>query len=348
MKDVATKLKGKKKLALLQEITDNENALAKTVHWEAWEAPPYALRNQACIPFDGMNKSFFSENMENEDTEMQNEDHSVDDSSFQFDGSEKDYAFPFNSTIDEMESIDEYDSDFSDIPIEPFVPFVYEEARKVMLTRAANDQLYNDQFAFTKNERFEVQLLHILNKNNCPHNMFGEIISWAREAYIEDYDFKPIRKTRENQIKFLQKWLSLEYMEPELCATQLPSEDCEIEMVPVTRFDFATMLVSLLTDHRFIDDLANFDVPQDDPFGRFQSEDGALSEFNSGEWYDIAYANCINSENDFLVPIIFAIDEAKLQIGGKQGCCPIVFYNISFYTRATKQASSMASFRIHL
>ena len=108
-------------------ILDKENALAKSVDWEAWEEPPYSLRNQAFLSVNANQNNMATEN---EDIEMHFEDQSLDDSNFSYNESEQDYTFPFNSTIDETESIDNYDSDNSDHPIVPFVPFAFDEAKK--------------------------------------------------------------------------------------------------------------------------------------------------------------------------------------------------------------------------
>ena len=67
----------------------------------------------------------------NDNIEMHGDNSFENDSSYEDEDSQSNINFPFNSTIDENESNLFSDSEDSDVPFEPHVPFVYEEAKKL-------------------------------------------------------------------------------------------------------------------------------------------------------------------------------------------------------------------------
>jgi hypothetical protein len=67
------------------------------------------------------------------------------------------------------------------------------------------------------------------------------------------------------------------------------------------------------------------DVNPADPFVKYAPPSGRLSTVNSGAIYDLAYKNRCKKPDDFLVGIIFACDETKLQKGSKAGSWPLMF-----------------------
>jgi len=191
-------------------------------------------------------------------------------------------------------------------------------------------RLYNN-FCYLKDDVHELKLLQHLNKQNVPHGLYQDIITWGREAFRDGYKFCPRRLTRGAQVKHLQSWLQLDYVNPETVPCYLPTKDETLfDFVPVTRFDFNKMLMSLLLDPKIMGELTNLDVNPEDPFSKYVSPTGRLSTAHSGVWYKKTYDLCIKLANDFLVPIIFAIDEAKLQAGGNNQCCPVMFTTTLF------------------
>ena len=182
-------------------------------------------------------------------------------------------------------------------------------------------------FCYLNDDVHEVKLLHLLNDQNVPHGLYQDIIEWAQEAYLDGYKFCPRRVSRGAQVKYIQKWLQMDYVNPEMVPCYLPTKDKDVyDFVPVTRFNFNTLLYSLLTDPKLVGDLNQLDVNQDDPYAKYVCPTGRLSSANSGAWYQNAYAHCVKEDNDFMAPIIFAINKAKLQQGGTmvvaQSCLP--------------------------
>jgi hypothetical protein len=67
------------------------------------------------------------------------------------------------------------------------------------------------------------------------------------------------------------------------------------------------------------------DVNRDDTFAKYVPPSGCLSTVNSGAIYNLAYKNRCKKPNAFLVGIIFACDETKLQKGSKAGSWPLMY-----------------------
>ena len=184
-------------------------------------------------------------------------------------------------------------------------------------------------FAFLTSDRYQVKLLHILDEANVPHYLFEDIQKWAKDAYNNGYCFDYNRSTRHAEIEHLKRWLNLDCIVPQTVDCVLPGPLYQV--VPVTRFDFSAQLISLLTTDSLVSNLENLDINPKNPFGRYVSQDGKLSCFNSGQWYTDAYDYCITDpERELFLPICFACDETKLQANGKTGCCPVMFTTTLF------------------
>lgn len=204
--------------------------------------------------------------------------------------------------------------------------FSTEEQDRIILRRnqtLVSTLACSQSIPYTDSDRHQIKLLHILNRANVPHDLFDDIQKWALDAKLQGYNFNPSRFTRDAEIKYIRRWLNMECVSPDTIMCPLPGPD-EIE-VPVTRFDFTSQLLSLLSDKRLVADLNNLDVNINDPFGKYVSENGLLSCFNSAQFYENAHRHCIKGPNDFLCCIIFACDEAKLQQGSNTGACPLMF-----------------------
>ena len=83
-------------------------------------------------------------------------------------------------------------------------------------------------------------------------------------------------------------------------------------MLKVTCYDFTSMLSSLMNDKK-LNHLSNLIVNPKDPFAKYVSPNDKLGEINSGFWYHQAYNNLVtDSQKDFLLPIIFAMDKTTI------------------------------------
>jgi hypothetical protein len=177
---------------------------------------------------------------------------------------------------------------------------------------------------YTRSDVAEVGLLKLLNDANTPHYLFQQIINWAKVSKEMSYDFNPVRTNRTSQISHIENWFGLSYMKPKQKMLKVPGLKApgEEDVIPVTCFDFTSMLHSLLTDMELFVSLENLNVNLVDPFQHYKGKSSNLHCANGGTWYKDAWKNLCKQEEDFLVPIIFSCDETTM---GKCGACPLLF-----------------------
>jgi hypothetical protein len=168
----------------------------------------------------------------------------------------------------------------------------------------------------TSSEYAETKLLKILEDANCPNYLFGDILDWAADARRRGYNFELTCN--------LEKRFNLKFCRPEQVTVAFPQDNL---FVDITRFNFLAQFHSLITDKSLNGDITQLDVPQDDPFGKYESPDGRLGAFNSGSWYQKAWANqCEPDSDDWMCPIIYGCDETH--VGSSQGrasVTPLIF-----------------------
>ena len=83
-------------------------------------------------------------------------------------------------------------------------------------TLSSNDSYLNDDEClqheqvlgniYTCNQRCMNKLIKILEDMNCPDTAVTKIMNWAREAYMEGFEFKPPSKTRHGNMQWMIKW----------------------------------------------------------------------------------------------------------------------------------------------
>jgi hypothetical protein len=182
---------------------------------------------------------------------------------------------------------------------------------------------YQFGIKYTTAQFSETKLLKILNDAALPHFLHHDILSWASEAKRNQYSFNPQCLERSSQGKYLEKWLHLAPCRPEMVKLVLPGP--AMEAILVTWFNFTNQLNAILTYPALVGNLDNLDVNPADPFAKYTSPSGRLSNVNSGAIHNLAYKNRCKRANDFLAGIIFACNETKLQKGSKAGCWPLMF-----------------------
>jgi hypothetical protein len=189
--------------------------------------------------------------------------------------------------------------------------------------------------AYTDAQYIETKLAKILNDIQAPKFVYSNILQWAREAHTLGYNFVPRHGTKDSLLSSLQSQLHLDHFRPEKISIELPGDKMVVE---VTRFNFVDGLHSLLSHPDLTGSLENLDVNPVDPFGKYVSPNGLLGPVNSGMWYKKAYQTCVKDPStDFLVPICFACDEAKLTGGSTAGCWPLMFSTTLFNQKLRNQ-----------
>lgn len=181
--------------------------------------------------------------------------------------------------------------------------------------------------SYTTAHSIETKLAKMLNDIQAPKTMYASILKWGRQAYVEGYNFVPRHGNKDSLIASLQTQLHLGHFRPDKIEIELPGDKLRVE---ITRFNFTKGLHSLLRHPDLTSNMDNLDVNPTDPFGKYIAPNGRIGAVHSAQWYQNAYHTCIKDpKTDFLVPICFACDEAKLG-GGTTGCWPLMFSTTIF------------------
>jgi hypothetical protein len=72
----------------------------------------------------------------------------------------------------------------------------------------------------------------------------------------------------------LEKRFNLKFCRPEQVTVAFPQDNL---FVDITRFNFLAQFHLLITDKSLTGDITQLDVPQDDPFGKYESRTAALA-----------------------------------------------------------------------
>ena len=171
---------------------------------------------------------------------------------------------------------------------------------------------------------FEFLLLKLLSKHHCPHELYSDIMQWARHAFLKNFTFNPTTKDRKSLLNKLVKWQGLDRCKPKQIPIVFDEDGLEIN---VTAWDFAYQFQSLICDQELTHDLSLLNVNLHDPFSKYKAQDKFLSCFNSGKWYDKAWNHLIDPHmNEWLCPIIFACDETLVGSHlGRASMTPLLF-----------------------
>jgi hypothetical protein len=193
------------------------------------------------------------------------------------------------------------------------------------------------QTTYTKGQRVEVCLLKLCTEMETPLYAFEEIMKWARNAFMDGYEFMPRQTTYRTQIDKLETWMGMENQRPEEVSVELPGVKDTIDVIKVTRFDFVTQLRSLLDDPVLNRD-ENLVINPEDRFQKYSPPDGRLGECISGSWYNHAWDEM---EKDgicnFMIPIILYIDKTQISISGKLSIFPVQMSLGIFSEKASRQ-----------
>ena len=190
-------------------------------------------------------------------------------------------------------------------------------------------------FSFHNDERIENNLLKLMQDIGAPNYAFKKIMNWAKDAYDTGYNFNPRYTNYKSQIKKTEEINNLNFLRPLTKHVTLPPDNLELD---VTCYDFSSMLCSLLNDTN-LNQLSNLVVNTSDPFAKYVSPTGNLGEVNSGYWYQQAYNNLITDpENDFLLPIIFAMDKTSISSSANLHV-NVVLFTTSIFKRSIRNQS---------
>ena len=218
-------------------------------------------------------------------------------------------------------SIASKDSDWMDTEL------VYADPKHIDLPPPNQPVHRNFGIAYTADEKVELELLKLLDDNNCPHTMYHDVMSWVKNSRRAGYTFHPNKTTRSAVIAQFKSRTNTEWCMPCQTTVALPKGPAGPmnDFVPVTTFEFRAMVESLLNDPLLTGNLDNLDVDKANPFGPYKTSNTRLSTSNSGKWYLKAYKNLCTEPQDMLLPIILACDETTIAKGKKHTSWPINF-----------------------
>ena len=195
-------------------------------------------------------------------------------------------------------------------------------------------------FTFTNERRVEVSLLKVLNEIGAPLYAFKEIMAWAADAHHTNYNFTPEISTHEGQIAELQKWTNMSGMRPTQVNVTLAGDGLEL---PVVRFDFISVLLSLFNDTS-LNRLENLVIDPANPYGRYVAPDGLLGEVNSGAFYDMAYENLVKDpKKDFMTCLILQMDKTTVSENAHLHSHPVLFTLSCFDLETRNKAEAWRS-----
>jgi hypothetical protein len=171
-------------------------------------------------------------------------------------------------------------------------------------------------------------------------------MNWARQAFLEGYNFVPIQKTYRTQIDKLEKWMGMQDHRPEEKSIEVPGIKNTVDTLKVTRFDFITQFKSLLDDPVLNRD-ENLVINPTDRFQKYSPPDGRLGECLSGSWYNHAWDEMVKDGIcDFMIPIILYIDKTQISISGKLSICPVQM-SLGIFTEKASNSMNFLHFLIH-
>ena len=176
---------------------------------------------------------------------------------------------------------------------------------------------------------------------NVRNGAFKEIMNWAQDAFRTGYQFNPKTTNYQSQIQQMEKYSNLRSIRPHTKETYLQNSMANVAdttPIKVVCCDFTSMLISLLQD-KTINRKENLVVNQDDYFSKYVSPNGKLGEINSGSWYENAYSTMIKDpSNDFLLPIIFAMDKTTTSSTARMSVYAVMFTTTIFDYKTRNQA----------
>ena len=181
----------------------------------------------------------------------------------------------------------------------------------------------NPPFIYSCNQKWTVALLKILEEINAPDTSFKKIITWARNAKNEGYDFYPIGGTsrRKAILQLFPTVSNAEYLLPSVVNVVVPHGPS----IDVVAFDFVPQLLSLL-QNREIMVQSNLAIDINNPLKMYESPGNVLNEAISGSVYQTAYKRMITDPSkQFFVPIIQWIDRTAVTGNERFSLKPYMF-----------------------
>ena len=192
-------------------------------------------------------------------------------------------------------------------------------------------------------DKFDIELLHILSKANCPIYLFDLIKSWARSVQLAKVNLTDnSSKTRSQVIKELDKRFNLTGSKPKEIEVILPGSN---ETVRVVTHDFKEQLYSLLSDPAVMRD-ENLLFPTNEtgqqqvlaapiPLGSTaprKEGDVVYQDVTDGQAFRTAYnVHCTVKGRDVLLCVIIFMDKSHVDSTNGRLCFEPMMFTLSIF-----------------
>ena len=193
--------------------------------------------------------------------------------------------------------------------LELYTPTLREEFnnQSCLLRMMANNEFQmSSKYYYSSREKCYLELAQILQSMNMPSRAYKEIIQWAQRSKPKDL-INPIG--RKTLIKQFAEKQGLSGIFPHTELMSLPSGN----IVKVTKFDFASQLMSLLTENVLMQE-QNF-ILGGDLFKKAEPVD-FRGDIDTGEWFINTQKELCKQPNDILCPLILYIDKTHVNNHG--------------------------------
>jgi hypothetical protein len=197
--------------------------------------------------------------------------------------------------------------------------------RNSALDEDAEAPSFRSNFMYTRDQKWTVSLLKILDHANAPDYTFGEVLEWARSASADHYSYNPVGglSRAKNVDALINSVRNGKRLLPFVRRVDVhhgsPSD--------VICFDFASQLLSLLQNPSIMT-AENLAIDINDPLKPYHKLKGSnvLGEALSGSVYRKAYDQLITDpQKQLFVPIIQWIDRTSVTGNDRFSLKPYMF-----------------------
>ena len=181
----------------------------------------------------------------------------------------------------------------------------------------------DEPFVFTRDQKWTLLLLKLLDEINAPDHAFSSIIRWAQNALAAGFRFTPPGGfSRNRNIDLFRKsMLNADLLLPRLQKVVVPHG----MPIDVVTFDFVPQLLRLLQNGSLMTP-ENLVLDFYQPLQKYHAPENILGEALSGTVYSEAFDHLVQDpEKDLLVPIIQWIDRTHITESNRYSLKPYMF-----------------------
>ena len=170
---------------------------------------------------------------------------------------------------------------------------------------------------FTRDQRYMIKLIKLLEDMNCSDTAVTKIIDWAREAYLDGFEFQPPSKTRHGNLQWMKKMV---VNDRAFYHQSIPVALNNQTTVEVISYNFKSQLLRLLQNKHLMTK-ENLLIDIQNPTAMYKSPNNILSEALSGSAYKKIYTREHNNHTSdrplLVVPICLWGDATHIDTAGR-------------------------------